>query len=468
MRRRLPSAETAAAWGIPALLILHAAAVAFLAWRTPMTVDEPGHVVSGLYTIRTGRADLYNVNPPPVKVLAALPLHLLGTNWDFTGVDTRPGVRTEWSVGGRWAESNERHRVPTSVQLFLARLAVLPFSLLGGWACGRWSRELFGPAGGLLSCGLWCASPLVLTNAAVLSTDVPAAACGVLAGWRLWHLLKRPDGFNVFIAGLSLGAALLCKFTWVVAFGLWPLIAVIWYAAGGRASCGKDGTPDPPSLLALSGKTAAALAVALATFNVGYGFDGTFTALGEYRFVSRALTGGEHRQFHGAGANRFAGTVLGRLPVPLPGEAVRGLDLQRVDFELAKPALVNGEKWERPRWWGYPYHMLRRVPAAAWAAWLLAAWGSAADVRRWAGGSATAGERVRAAGVVLILATALMALVCSQAHTLFYVRYALPAFGFLAIWAGRACGGGEGDRRQAAVAIALLAAAAAEFGWRGI
>ena len=469
MTARPAAAVRTAGW---VLLLAHAAVVAALAWHRPPTVDEPGHIVSGLYAIRTGRFDLYPVNPPPVKMLAALPVHLLDTNWDFSGIDARPGVRTEWTVGHRWLEINERHPIPAAVQLYLCRLTMLPWAVLGGWVCRRWAGELYGPAGGLVACGLWCCSPLVISNAAVVANDVPGAAAGLLAAWRLWHFLRRPDGFNVLLYGLTLGLALLCKHTWVIAFGVWPLTAALWRASFSvRPPADPAGRPAPWGTLA--GGTAAALAISLLVLNAGYNFAGTFTPLGDYRFVSQALTGGGHEQFHRVGANRFAGTAVGRAPLPVPADWVRGIDLQRVDLEEPKPALVDGVKWDRPRWWGYFYYWAVDTPFCTWPLLVLAGGGTWRDVRsrrpaRCADGDPpvagiTAGDRLRGGALALAVGAAALAAVSANAHLLFFPRYALPAWALLCVWAGRAAGGGRRRRTAAAgLTVGLWCEAAAE------
>ena len=428
------------------LLIAHAVLVGYAVTLRPPTVDEPAHVAAGLYTLVTGRTDLYPVNPPPVRTLAALPLHLTGSAWDFTDVDVRPGVRSEFDVGGLWKMRNAR-RLPRD--LWVARWTLLPFSVLGGWVCWRWAGDLYGPAGGLTACGLWCFSPLVLENAAVVSMDVPGAAVGLLAGWRLSRFLWKPDAAGVLLAGLSLGGALLCKHTWVIAFGLWPLIWAAWRvlpvrgptlrvgsrAAGPTTRDAEDratGTARPPSFPQL----AAILALALFVLNAGYGFVGTFTPLGDYRFVSRALTGAaEDRAHHGVGANRFAGTWAGRLPVPVPRDWLVGVDVQRVDFETPGSALVAGRRVSRPPPWAYVRALLHSEPWGTWAVLLLAA-GTAA---------AAAWRRVRAGHLrppcdlpTLVIAAGLFALVGSQAAGRFYPRYALPAWACLLVWSGRA------------------------------
>jgi hypothetical protein len=91
------------------------------------------------------------------------------------------------------------------------------------------------------------------------------------------------------------------------------------------------------------------LGLALYILNLGYGFNGTFTKLRDFTFVSHALTGLKP----GEPGNRFADAWLGSLPVPVPKQYVRGIDVQKKDFEdYGQPSYLRGE-WKDGGWWYY-------------------------------------------------------------------------------------------------------------------
>ncbi|HUY92421.1 MAG TPA: hypothetical protein VMV10_27005 [Pirellulales bacterium] len=56
------------------LLAAHVALVAWIGFRISPTCDEVGHLPAGLYCWEFGRFDVYRVNPPLVRALAALPV----------------------------------------------------------------------------------------------------------------------------------------------------------------------------------------------------------------------------------------------------------------------------------------------------------------------------------------------------------------------------------------------------------
>jgi hypothetical protein len=83
-----------------------------LAWDSP-TVDEFAHLPSGLYTLRTGDFSLFPLNPPLVKLLAALPLLASGAE-----IDTHPRVQhSGWSPWVFGTDFMQRNR-PVYVRLF--------------------------------------------------------------------------------------------------------------------------------------------------------------------------------------------------------------------------------------------------------------------------------------------------------------------------------------------------------------
>ncbi len=105
--------------------------------------------------------------------------------------------------------------------------------------------------------------------------------------------------------------------------------------------------PRSPGFLAL----VAVAVLSLFVVNLGYGFDGSFSRLGDFVFQSSALSGSEPELFGpGDPGNRFAGTPLADLPLPLPKSYLLGLDLQKADFERPAGSFLGGE-WKARGWW---------------------------------------------------------------------------------------------------------------------
>ena len=186
-------------------------------------------MAAGLSHWQLGKFDLYHVNPPLVRMVAASPVLWAEPKYDWSQYSDVPGVRSESDIGRTFITANGER----SFWLFTwARWACIPFSLLGGYVCFRWARELYGDWSGLLALTLWCFDPYILANGQMITPDMGATALGVAAGYCFWKWLKKPHWGTAALAGLALGLAELTKTTWVLLF------------ASGRC-CGSSGDcPD--------------------------------------------------------------------------------------------------------------------------------------------------------------------------------------------------------------------------------
>ena len=86
---------------------------------------------------------------------------LAGARTDWSRFSDSPGDRPEFALGEDFVSAN-------GARIFwvvtLARWACIPFSVLGGYFCYRWSSQLYGRTPGLLALALWCFCPNVIAN----------------------------------------------------------------------------------------------------------------------------------------------------------------------------------------------------------------------------------------------------------------------------------------------------------------
>ncbi len=428
------------------LLLLHAGLLVGGLRRNFVTVDEVGHVPSGLSHWRTGDFAMYRVNPPLPRMLATAPLLVAGAQTNDEPRADVPGLRPEWEAGPAFAEANG----PRYFGLVcLARWAGVPWSLLGGWLVYRWAGELYGGGAGLLSLALWCFSPNVMAHAELVTPDVPATVAGLAATYAFWHYLRRPSWEGAWFVGLLLGVAQLTKFTLLVLYGVWPVLALCFWWRGAAA----------PGRAAALGQGLLVLALSVAVLNLGYAYRGTGRPLGEFRFVSK-LFAGERGTDGGArtrAGNRFRGKWVGRVPVPLPADYVLGIDVQRRDFESNWPCYLGGEWRNEGRWYFYLYALGVKAPLGALA---LVLGGLALALVRWGG---RAGWRDDLA--VWLPAFAVLALVSAQTG-LQYLRYALPLLPFAFVGAGKLVRFARGRAAGlAAFGLVLCSAASSLCAW---
>ncbi len=317
---------------------------------------------------------------------------------------------------------------------------------------------------GLISLVVWCFEPNIMGHAELITPDCAATSFGLGAAYVFWRWLKQPSWPRAILAGFLLGIAQLTKTTWIVLFGLWPALWILYRVAMKGRRC-----TTKASLREQIGQCGAIVLVGLYVLNLGYAFDGTFERLERLTFVSSALTGEERS---GTPGNRFVGTVLGALPVPLPEQYLLGIDVQKQDLEdFGRPSYLRGE-WRDGGWWYYYLYCFAvkttmgvqfLVFLGAVTLMLPSTERSFSSVR---GGGGCAQNRLPD-GVMVLLLPPLVVFCLVSTHLEFnhHCRYVLPAVGFACVFVGSPAKNGLGSSRirRYAVAAGLTATVGASL-----
>jgi 4-amino-4-deoxy-L-arabinose transferase-like glycosyltransferase len=395
------------------VLLIHAGLLGWIDVINAPTFDEIAHVPSGLSHWLFGSFDLYRVNPPLMRMIATVPLLVANPVMDWGLIPDGPYARPEFVVGTQFMKSNGFH----SFWMFtICRWAQIPVSMFGGWICFRWARDLFGSSSGFVALLLWCFCPNVLAWGSTITPDLGAAAFGVAAAYSFWRWLNQPTWTSSLLAGATLGLAELSKTTWIILFVLWPVLWLTW------RYCVRRQDVVRPQILQLS----AILFLALYLLNLGYGFEGSFQGLGQFTFISHSLGGVDA---HTTPGNRFRGTWLESIPVPAPANYLRGIDVQKFDFEKGKWSYLRGENKLGGWWYYYLYALAVKTPLGTFGLWGLAL---ILLVRR-----REFARCFRDELVLLVPAIVVISLVSSQTGFNRYLRYVLPAIPFLYISVSR-------------------------------
>lgn len=447
IRARWAKTLTFQALFVGAVLILHALLLGRIAVINAPMFDEIAHVPSGVTHWRFGNFDLYRVNPPLMRMIATVPLLFLNPTIPLEGIPDGPYSRPEFSLRQPFLSSNGDE---VFWYFTLCRWAQIPVSCLGGWICYRWSRELYGQVSGRIALLMWCFCPNVLAWGSTLTPDLGAATFGVAAGYSFWRWIKQPSWTTATIAGITLGLAELSKTIWGILFLTWPMTwIVIWIAVRCRHRQSRDvdstafRSESPPGAL----QFATILAISVYVINVGYLFESSFRPLGEFNFISNTLGGSGA---HATPGNRFRNTIAEWIPVPVPANYLKGIDIQKYDFEVGKWSYLAGEH-KRGGWYHYYlYAFLVKTPLgmiglAAAALLLTIYWRQA--------------NRLDELQLVLPL-LGIILIVSSQTGFNRYFRYVLPALPYLHVFASRVGIVFDSQKRslQTASAICLLSA----------
>jgi len=456
MSLRSPGAWRVA--GLVALAVLHYALARDVALGKSPTVDEIHHVPAGIATVERGTFAMDRHSPPLTRVVAGLAARGAGMAIDYEHAWTL-GTAGIWNFGlecllanehqpARWLDAFGRAR---SVHA-LWSVAIIPLLF---W----WGRHRAGEGAGWLAAALWTLSPDAIAYAGLVTSDMPLACAQLVACLAYAAWLARPSWARAAGAGAGFGFAMLTKLTALWLVPTW----LVWGVA--HAASAKRGSVKWPILAAL-GHVLAMAGVALAVINAGYLFEGTGTPLGDFTFACDGLTrwrepadGVESSPIRTTQkilerrVNRFRGTLLARLPVPLPEHFVAGFDEIRLIADGGSVALdephalqmyLRGERRHRSWWYYFPYAMAVKFPVVLWV--LL---GVVCVVR---------GPVLRIAGPWLLIALVPIVAACVSLNVAVGVRYVLPSLPFL-ILAGATAVRVSAVRAawRAAFALALVA-----------
>ena len=153
------------------------------------SVDEVGHLAAGVADLTGSEFDLYVVNPPLTRLVAAIPVLLRNPVVDWSGNTKRLSDRSEFSVGRRFVAVNSGDIVNL---WFLSRLTNVCFSILGLMCCTVLARRLIGTAANLPVCVLWTASPLILGFGSTMTPDLGGAALGIVVVIAAYIWFRSP------------------------------------------------------------------------------------------------------------------------------------------------------------------------------------------------------------------------------------------------------------------------------------
>jgi hypothetical protein len=154
-------------------------------------------------------------HPPLGKVLAAFPLAIRGAHADYSSptwklaADFFSAYAAQWIFGdavlGRWNDWKST--------LMWARFPMLVLTLLLGWFVYYFGNRLGGSWGGLLCLTAYVTTPVFLVFGPLVITDLVVTLFALIALWELGEIWAMPSPRNALLFGVSLGAALLSKFT---------------------------------------------------------------------------------------------------------------------------------------------------------------------------------------------------------------------------------------------------------------
>jgi len=229
--------KATAHWAAAALLAVMFVLAGGAVWKESATVDEFAHTGAGLSYWQRFDLRLNGEHPPLGKLLATLPLAILGTRADYSSPSWLVSKDFFYAYGaqypfgdavlGRWNDWRST--------IMWARLPMLALMIVLGWVVYGYASRLGGTAGGLLCLAVYVTTPAFLVFGPLVITDLPVTLFSLVALWRLGEIWDAPSRRNARLFGLAFAGALLSKFTGVLILAVVPALFLhtrFWPGAG--------------------------------------------------------------------------------------------------------------------------------------------------------------------------------------------------------------------------------------------
>lgn len=240
-----------------ALFIIFALQVVTSMLAQSATCDEVAHHIPAGYSYyKKWDFRLNPSNPPLSRYLVAFPLNFLKLKAPF-GEQCWEQADTP-AFGRKFLY--EYNRDKARLIIFLSRLPMLLIGLLLAFLVYRTAYSYYGGKAGLFALFLFAFSPEILAHSGLATTDITAACFIFLAIYAFRSFTKKPSLLRALAAGSTLGLAQLSKYSAVILYPAFFLLAIYEFTRSSQRN------------RALLGKVIFISLFSVVTIWAGYGF----------------------------------------------------------------------------------------------------------------------------------------------------------------------------------------------------
>ncbi|MFH1894421.1 MAG: glycosyltransferase family 39 protein [Patescibacteria group bacterium] len=215
---------------IAGLLLLTMGLLAFFSTRgDTFTFDETAHIAAGYSYLTQMDYRMNPEHPPLIKDLAAIPLLFLRLNFpkdNPTWTQATPAIwwhQFDFAAQFLYNSGNDPDRI-----LLWTRIPMIIVLILFGLFIFLWAKKLWGKRAGLIALFLFAFFPTFLAHGRLVTTDIGAAFAAVFATYFWLEFLKNTTKKSLIFAGLTLGLALLIKFSLILLLPFFAIITLIF------------------------------------------------------------------------------------------------------------------------------------------------------------------------------------------------------------------------------------------------
>lgn len=304
-----------------------------------ITIDEPNHLYCGMEWLQEGTFTAWPENPPLSRMVVALGPYLNGHTIGKVSTESK----TLWDHFVASYDPNYFSSELLREKLFWMRIFILPFFLLSAWIVWFWARSLGGKGVGFLAAAMYVTLPPILAHSGLATTDITFLSVFTVMMFCFARWMRNPSYVRGCIFGLSMGAALLTKFSVLAFFPPAALLMVVIFYFYGLKENGK--TFRQWCTMAIK---SGLLSVFVAFIGVWAFFGFSVGSLGEQPAIQAAMREGIPVEFE---------TTI--LPAP---EWFAGLQLLKWHNDQGGLAYLAGKVATHGFWFFYPFAIFIKTP----------------------------------------------------------------------------------------------------------
>jgi hypothetical protein len=355
-------------------------ATGYSALRSSPAFDEPAHFAGGVILAEQGDAGYFRVNPPLGRWITACAAAVF---FDLKlpplehSAEHENSLRPEFPAGESVIAMNQDIYMHS---LQIARLARLPFLLLGSWLLWKVTSSLSSTRR-MLCVVFWCTSPLILGHGWMLSADALSGVAVCLILWFTARLWRKPTMKTFLFGGVVWGLAVGTKFTLGPLALLYPILVHVcaprdWSTTWGMRPGGSHRKEDTIGMNRWKERIARSLIlvrnwgglafIALLTVNSLYLFDNVGIPLGKHDFVSQSFSKWTTPNLADDSTRSWLKQCVSKVPSPFPKVLLEGVDRQLADMDRAHGAYLMGQRIQGPIHWFFLVGYFLKEQLAVW------------------------------------------------------------------------------------------------------
>ena len=211
-----------------ALLVFSLQSIILMLTHSAGSDEEMCLLAAHRYVVQ-GKIDIAIDHPPFVKQWAGLPYLFMKIKFPTKDVDSvlaRDEPFNQWMYGARFLYSMGN---PAEQMIIRSRLMFVPFGILLALLLFHWARETIGESAALYSLAFFAFTPTLIANSAVAMMDFTLTTFWFGNLYFLFRYFRDRKSKDLVYAGICLGLALASKFSPLMMVPLLYLLC-FWYA----------------------------------------------------------------------------------------------------------------------------------------------------------------------------------------------------------------------------------------------